>query len=91
VRTLPPAIAILIEAAGGVPDPYKTDMQWRRFHHRDLLDLHDDELEAERVCVAIARAALLRDRFGGSDRELAWFTQRLASVLGEQERRSRRR
>ena len=58
MKTLPPAIAMLIEAAGGVPEPYLSDMQWRRFHHQDLPDLHDDELDGERVMVGVARAAL---------------------------------
>ena len=91
MTTIPQAIATLLEAAGGGPDPYQSDMAYRRFCHQDLPDLHDDELEAERVMVAIARAAILRNRYLVCDRELGWLSERLGAVLGEQERRSRGR
>ena len=89
MRTLPPAVAQLVEAAGGVPDPYESDMHARRFVHRDLLDLHDDEIEGERVMVGIAWAALVRNRYLACDRELGWFTERRSAVLAEIERRQR--
>lgn len=81
---------MLVEAAGGVPSPYDTDAQSRRYSHRDLLDLHDDELEGERVMVGIAWAALVRTRYLGCEHELAWFTERRAAVLAEVTRRQRR-
>jgi len=89
VKTLPPEVEVLVTAAGGVPDPYHSDRQYRRLHHQDLLDLHDDELDAERIMVGIAKAALLRNRMLRCDRELAWFTERLATVLAEISRRQR--
>ena len=89
MRTIPPEIAALVEAAGGVPDPHVSDVDERRFHHRDLPDLHDDELDAERIMVGIAKAALLRQRYLHCDRELAWFTDRLAAVVAEISRRAR--
>ncbi len=91
MKTLPPAVAALMEMAGGMPEPYSSDRQWRRYHHQDLLDLHDDELEGERVMVSIVWAALVRDRYIGGDRELAWFTERRAAVLAEVQRRQRPR
>jgi hypothetical protein len=90
VRTLPPEIEGLVEAAGGVPDPQASDLQHRRYHHQDLLDLHDDELDAERIMVGIAKAALLRNRCLRCDREVTWFTDRLAAVVAEITRRQRR-
>jgi len=90
VKTLPPEIEVLVDAAGGVPDPYDSELQHRRYYHQDLLDLHDDELDAERVMVGIAKAALLRNRYLSCDRELGWFTDRLAAVLAEITRRQRR-
>lgn len=90
MRTIPPEIAALVEAAGGVPDPYDSELQHRRFHHQDLPDLHEDELDAERIMVAIAKAALLRARYLRCERELAWFTERLAAVVADITRRQRR-
>jgi hypothetical protein len=82
---------LLIDAAGGIPNPFESDMQWRRFNHHDLLDLHDDELEGERVMIGVARSAIIRNRFLTCDHELAWLNGRLAAVLGEQGRRTRTR
>jgi hypothetical protein len=91
VNTLPPEVAMLVDAAGGVPRQYDSELQHRRYHHTDLMDLHDEELEAERALVILAWSALLRWRYGGCNQELAWFTQRRAAILAEVERRQRRR
>lgn len=88
MRTLPPEIEGLLDAAGGVPDPFESDAQRRRYYHQDLLDLHDEELDAERIMVGIAKAALLRNRtLGRHRREAAWFADRLAAVVAEMKRR----
>ena len=91
MNTLPPEVAMLVDAAGGVPRQYDSELGHRRYHHVDLLDLHDDELEGERVLVGIAWAALVRNRWLGDCPELAWFTERRAAVHAEVERRRRRR
>ena len=90
MKTLPPEIAALVEAAGGRPDPCRSDLQFRRFFHEDLLDLDVDELDAERIMVGIAKAALLRNRYLDCERDVEWFTARLAAVLAEITRRQRR-
>jgi hypothetical protein len=88
VKTLPPEIEMIIAAAGGVPSPFDGDADYRRFHHLDLRDLHDEELDAERIMVGVARAVLLRRRRQSSD--LDWFVDRLSAVLAEIARRQRR-
>jgi hypothetical protein len=60
VNTLPPEVAMLVEAAGGVPRQYDSEMNWRRWHHADLVDMNDEQVEAERILVGVAWAALVR-------------------------------
>jgi hypothetical protein len=92
VKTLPPEIAALVEAAGGVPRPYDSEREWRRLRHVDLPDLSDDMLEAERIMVGIAWAALTRSLWtSADDPTLAWFTERRAAVATAVERRQRQR
>jgi hypothetical protein len=92
VKTLPPEIAALVEAAGGMPKQYDSEMGWRRFHHADLLDMSDEMLEAERILVGIAWAALTRSLWTrADDPTLAWFTERRAAVAAAVERRQRQR
>ena len=81
---------MLIDAAGGVPDPYASMGQAARYRHEDLLDLTDEELEAERIMVGIAWAAIMRERWLSADRELEWFSIRRAKLASEQGRRQRR-
>ena len=90
MNALPPEVAAIVDAAGGVPRPYDSEMHWRRFHHNDLADLGDDEIEAERILVMVAWAALVRCFWRRSDDPtLAWFTERRAAVTAAIERRKR--
>lgn len=90
MKTLPPAVAALVEAAGGMPHPYDSDMAARRFHHADILDMSDDMLEAERILVMMAWAALVRSlATRADDPMLAWFSERRAAVATAIERRQR--
>jgi hypothetical protein len=97
VRALPAEVAALVEAAGGVPEPFDSELQFRRYHHQDLVDLSDDMLEGERVLVMLAWSALVRNFWvSATDPALVWFTERRASVAAavarrqQQQQRSRR-
>jgi hypothetical protein len=90
VNTLPPEVAMLVEAAGGMPKPYDSEMNWRRWHHADLVDMNDEQVEAERILVGVAWAALVRSLWmRADDPTLAWFASRRAAVAAAVERRRR--
>lgn len=58
-QSAPPASSIR-SAAYRLPDPLRSESDWRRFHHVDLETMSGEELAAEREAARAALHELLR-------------------------------
>lgn len=80
--TQPRTLLDAVRAACPVPDPCASDVEWLRFHHRDVANLTPMELRAELPCVFLRLKA---ERPGTPD--CAWLRNRAAHLSRELGRR----